>query len=214
MITGVERGRGLAARVGAGLASVVCACLVLTGCSGSEEPSTRSTASSTASPSSASPSASGSAAPSAGASPAADRAPSLPPARRGRAGQLAFARHVMAVWGYGLRTDDARPLLALAAGKGPACAGCRAYEKDLARRRAQGWTVDFPGLRVRSVRLVKLPGQPGTVLARARVDVPQSDSYARDGSYRNTSKAHPNALFEVLMRHTPGRYRLVAFTVS
>jgi len=212
MITGVGRGRVLAARVCTGLVPVVCATLVLTGCSSSGDPSDSSSAPSSAGSTSASAgSSAGAAGASASASAVADTPPALPRATKGRAGQLAFARHVMAVWSYGLRTDDAKPLVALAGGRSAACAGCQAYRKDLARRRDQGWTVDFPGLRIRSVKLLR---QQDGVLARARVDVPESDSYLSDGSYRNTSKAHPNALFEVLMRHTPGRYRLVAFTVS
>ncbi len=49
---------------------------------------------------------------------------------------------------------------------------------------------------------------------RAVVDIPESDSYNSDGSYRNTSKQHNGAIFEVLMHFKKKHYRLLAFTVS
>jgi hypothetical protein len=155
--------------------------------------------------------ASAAASPSASAS-SSERPPALPAAARskGRAGQRAFARHVMDVWGYALRTNDARPLTALGAGKKP-CGGCGAFARTLASRRTQGWAVDFPGLRVRSLEVSATGGQ---AVARARVDVPQSDSYNDDGSFRNTSPAHKGASFVVRLRYAGKAYRLESFTVS
>ena len=142
--------------------------------------------------------------------PVVESPPAAPRAVRGRAGQQAFARHVMDLWAYALRTDDAKPLSALAAG-GKACGGCTALARELGQRRTQGWAVDLAGVRVRSTRVT---GQGDVQVVRARVDVPQTDSYNTDGSYRNTSPAHPGATFEVRMRLTDRGYRLVSFTVS
>ena len=182
-------------------APVVVLALLLAGCSesdggGSQDPP--ATASAAASPSSSAPSR--------------EPPPALPAAARskGRAGKRVFARHVMDVWGYALRTNDARPLTALGSKRKP-CGGCGAFARTLASRRTQGWAVDFPGLRVRSLEVSASGGQ---AVARARVDVPQSDSYNDDGSFRNTSPAHKGASFVVRMRYAGKGYRLVSFTVS
>lgn len=136
--------------------------------------------------------------------------PEAPEARRGRAGQRAFARHVMAVWGYALRTDDVKPLVALGTG-GHGCGGCPALGRELAHRRTQHWAVDFPGV---DVRRITVTDRGEVHVARATVDIPASDSYLSDGSYRNTSPAHRGATFEVQMHLSHRRYQLVSFTVS
>jgi hypothetical protein len=205
---------------------VLSASLLLTGCSGdadspdsSEEPTGQASGSTSAASASSSPSASSSASPGtdveASAEPAAEQPPAVPKAKRGKAGQRRFAQHVMATWAYALRTNDAKPLVSLSP-KGDACAGCDAFAAEMGKRRKQGWSVDFPGLAVRQVRLraqETAAGVPVTY-ARARVDIPESDSFNADGSYRNTSAAHDDARFEVVMRFTGERYRLLAFTVS
>ena len=116
----------------------------------------------------------------------------------------------MDLWGYALRTNDARPLVAL--GRGTPCGGCAALSHELARRVRQGWVVDFAGLNVRRVALVD-PLGAGRV-ARATVDIPASDFYDTDGRFRNMNPAHGAATFLVRMRYSDRGYRLVSFTVS
>ncbi len=174
--------------------------LLLTGCSsGADEPSPSPSQSASTSPS-----------PSGGLSSAADTAPPAPRAVAGPAGQKAFARHVMDLWGYALRTNDARPLTRLGGKK--ACVGCAALSTELARRKKQGWVVDFAGLKVRKVTVAGKPGAEHVV--RSTVDIPESDSYNTDGSYRNTSPAHAGSTFVVRLRYADRRYRLVSFSVS
>lgn len=116
----------------------------------------------------------------------------------------------MDLWGYALRTNDTRPLLALRPGK-KACDGCQEFARELAGRKKQGWSVDFPGVDVRAIRVVRARD---SVLARATVDLPESDSFNDDGSYRNTSPAHTGARFDVRMRLTKAGYTLLSFTVT
>jgi Family of unknown function (DUF6318) len=144
--------------------------------------------------------------------PSVEPAPPAPAAARSRkpAGQRAFARHVMDLWAYALRTNDPKPLAATRLGKVP-CGGCAPLAEELASRRTQGWTVDFPGLEVRSIRL---SSQGGDRVARARVDVPASDSYNDDGTFRNTSPAHKGAEFLVQMRYVESQWRLVSFSAG
>jgi hypothetical protein len=142
--------------------------------------------------------------------PAVEPAPRAPRPVRGRTGQRAFAEHVIDLWGYALRTNDAEPLTTLSAGKKP-CGGCPALTRTLAQRRSEGWTVDLDAVHVRRIKLTE---RTGVKVARATVDVPESDSYNTDGSYRNANEAHQGATFEVQMRFAGGRYRLVSFTVS
>jgi hypothetical protein len=142
--------------------------------------------------------------------PTVEPVPTAPAAAAGRAGQQAFAHYVMTLWAYTLRTNDPRALTALSFGKKP-CEGCAALGREAARRRSQGWHVDFPGVKVRSIALTR---QGAVRVARALVDIPETASYNTDGSFRNTNAAHPGATFEVRMRHSKSHYRLVSFTVS
>jgi hypothetical protein len=185
------------------LAAMLTAGVLLTGCSDGS-PSAAGTPS--ASPSATASSAAPSPVPTVDPAPA---APALVHSRRA-AGQQAFARHVMDLWGYALRTDDPKPLAATAAGK-QACGGCAPLARALASRRRHGWTVDFPGVTVRRVRLA---AQGGDRVARATVDIPASDSYTTDGTFRNTSPAHKGATFVVRMRYVRTQWRLVSFTVG
>ncbi|MGZ4495281.1 MAG: hypothetical protein ACXVWU_11320 [Nocardioides sp.] len=148
---------------------------------------------------------------SASSSPVAVPTPTAPAPRRGRAGEEAFARYVMKLWGTSLRADDAGPLLALAP-KGGSCAGCRELATELGSRARDGWHVDFPGLLVRSVRV--RPGAGGEATATARVGIPASDSYFDDGRFRSSNAAHPRATFTVRMRWTEGGYRLLGFGIA
>jgi hypothetical protein len=115
----------------------------------------------------------------------------------------------MDLWEFALRTNDAEPLVAL--GRGKPCGGCPALQRELARRAADGWTVDFVGLDVRRVTVGK---RGDAQVARATVDIPESDSYNVDGTYRNSNPAHSGATFETVMRFVGGRYRLLSFSVS
>lgn len=192
--------RTLVAALGAGV--------LVAGCSsGSVTPSARNTPSTSAT-TRAAPSPSSSRSPS--PAPTVERPPAAPRPVPGRAGQRAFARHVMDLWGYALRTNDVKPLAALGAGK-KACAGCAALGRELAQRRRQGWTVDFPGV---DVRKLTVANQGDVRVARAKVDIAESDSFNADGSFRNTNPAHAGATFVVQMRFVSKRYRLVSFTVS
>jgi hypothetical protein len=178
------------------------ASLALSGCSGGSDhkakPSPSPSASSSPSASTATP------------KPEPEKAPSAPKAKRGKAGQKVFARYVMGLWGYGLRTNDAKPLVALSPPKKP-CGGCKAFARSLKKRHRQGWTVDFPGLQVRKITTKKVGDN---AYAKATVDIPETDSYNSDGSFRNTNKQHKGASFEMLMHFKKKRYRLLAFTVS
>jgi hypothetical protein len=142
--------------------------------------------------------------------PTVEPAPSAPAPSPGKAGQKAFARHVMDLWAYALRTNDPTPLTSLRAGTKP-CGGCAELARTLAARRDQGWTVDLPGLTVRRVTVAR---DGKLAVARSVVDVPETDSYNSDGTYRNTSPAHAGARFVVQMSYAKKRYRLVSFTVS
>jgi hypothetical protein len=116
----------------------------------------------------------------------------------------------MDLWAYALRTDDSKPLAATSRGKSP-CGGCAPLAKELASRRTQGWTVDFPGLHVRRIAL---SSQGSDRVARARVVVPASDSYHDDGTFRNTSPAHKGAEFLVQMHYVRSQWRLVGFSAG
>ena len=197
-----------AATVRAAVASALVSPVLLAGlvsCSDDQHPS-RASAPAGSSPSSPSPSAVSSA----GSSPSAAAPPTAPPYAAGAAGARAFAEHVMDLWGYGLRSNDARPLSALSGGHRP-CAGCATFGHELAKRKRQGWSVDFPGVVVHTVTIRKAGPER---VASAVVDIPESDSFNQDGTYRNTNPAHPKAHFTVRMRTAHQAYRLLSFTVS
>ena len=204
----MDHGRG---RLRTAAVITALAVTVLAGCSGGD--GAPQAAQPSASPSSSSSSSAHAQASPAGATEPAARepgAPEVPRARKGPRGQKAFARYVMAAWSWSLRTNDADPLLDVSPRKQP-CRGCRPLEKELAKRAKQGWYVDFPGLSVDRTRL-RRDGKD--VVATSKVDVPESDSFLEDGSYRSTNPAHRNATFTVRMRLTKGEYRLVSFGLS
>ncbi len=187
---------------------VLCASLAVSGCSGGSdsdsdkdkaEPSPSSSASASASTSSATP------------KPAPEKPPTAPKAKRGKAGQKVFGRYVMALWGYGLRTNDSKPLVSLSPGK-KQCRGCKPYARSLKLRQKRGWSVDFPGVSVHKVTAEKVGDN---AYVKASVDIPASDTYNRDGTFRNTNKAHDGAKFEMLVHFKKKKgYQLLAFTVS
>lgn len=191
-------------RAAVGLA--LCAALVLGGCSGGSDDEPSSSKSSSAS---ASPTASTSTR-AATDRPTRARPPAAPKPTRGPAGQKRFAKYVMALWGYALRSNDGRALVALSA-PGEKCQGCKALTTSLHQRKQAGWHVDFAGVDVRKLSVKKVGDN---VYAKAKVDIPESESYNADGTFRNTNRAHPGATFEVLMHRGAKRFQLLSFTVS
>jgi hypothetical protein len=138
-------------------------------------------------------------------------APQPPKARRGPAGQEAFARHVMESWVWALRHNDASPLLEASASSKRPCVGCVPLDKELRKRTKEGWYVDLPGI---SVQRTRMQPEGEVVVATSRVDIPASDSYYDDDSYRSTSPAHDDATFTVRMKYTQRGYVLESFTVA
>ena len=122
----------------------------------------------------------------------------------------AFAHHVVATWSYALSSNDAQPLLDLSPAKRP-CAGCAALGDELKSRRADGWHVDLPGVDIGSTKLSGVRAEP---VATMKISIPESASYRDDGSYRNTSPAHPDGTFTVEMRFVKGAFRLLSFSVT
>ena len=175
-----------------------------------DSPKASSSASSSASESSSeSPSESPSASPSASPEPRLPKAPK--PGKDTPAARKAFASFVIARWGYALRTNDAGAVTSLSLKK-QTCAGCKDFAAELAKRRKQRWYVDFPGAKVRSVTVN--PAGPQAYLARAKVDIPASESFFRNGAFRNDNAAHRGATFWVRMAYVGKHYELVGFQVS
>ncbi len=187
--------------------TIVSLALALSACSGGTE--TDASDPGTAEPSQvASPSSTPAAAPT--TLPAAEP-PTPPRTRRGPTGQKAFARFVMDAWGWSLRHNDAAPLLAVSPSKKRPCNGCSPLVRELAERDDEGWYVDFPGV---SVDRTRLRSDGDIVVATSRVDIPSSDAFQYDGSYRSSNPAHDDATFVVRMQLVKGAYRLVSFTVG
>jgi Family of unknown function (DUF6318) len=134
----------------------------------------------------------------------------VPKARSGPVGQRVFARYVIAAWGYALRTNDSGPLLALSPTKKP-CEGCASLARELTKRVKQGWYVDFADA---DVTRISLTNRAGIAIANATVDIPGSNSFNDDGSYRSSSPAHPHSGFQVQMKLVKKKYQLVSFTVA
>lgn len=178
------------------------------GCSGDPEaPQAQGSSSSSVT---ASPSAPASPPESETAQPESPEPPKPPKAVDTNAGKKAFARYVTEAWGYALRTNDSAPLVRLSPQKKD-CVGCRQLSNELAKRRKQGWYVDLPDVKVDKTE-VRTTGN--TSVAQMSVNIPESDSYHEDGSYRSTSQAHPKGKFEVGMRFVNGSFELVSFRVS
>lgn len=137
--------------------------------------------------------------------------PQPPRPRPGPEGQRAFARHVIASWAWSLHANDATPLLEASRSARRPCTGCRELARELRTRHGEQWYVDLPTLGVHRTRL-RRDGED--VVASSRVDIPESDTYFYDGTFRSTSPAHDDATFSVRMRRAGERYVLVSFTVS
>ncbi len=106
--------------------------------------------------------------------------PRAPKARDSVEGRKAFTGFVVKRWGYALATNKATALSDLSA-KGSTCRGCKELEKELDKRRKQGWAVDFPGASVDRIT-VKGAGTPATFEATAIIDIPASRSFFEDGT--------------------------------
>lgn len=187
--------------------TIVSLALALSACSGGAEPEASDTATPTPSQV-ASPSASPVVAPTGGPE---VEPPSPPRTRKGPTGHKAFARFVMDAWAWSLRHNDAGPLLAVSPSKRSPCNGCEPLVRELAERDDEGWYVDFPGV---SVDRIQLRQDGDVVVATSRVDIPASDAYQYDGSYRSSNSAHEDATFVVRMQLVKGAYRLVSFAVA
>ena len=137
--------------------------------------------------------------------------PEPPRPRPGPKGQRAFAQHVMASWAWSLQANDATPLLEASRSRKRPCSGCRELDRELRKRDRQAWYVDLPPLRVERTRLRR---DGDEVVATSRVDIPESETYFYDGTFRSTNRAHDDATFAVRMRRADDRYVLVSFTLG
>ena len=86
-------------------------------------------------------------------------------------------------------------------------------KKELENRRKEGWNVDFPGATVKKVTVTPA-GAAQTFDSVATIDIPESQSYFEDGSFRNDNKAFRDAEFSVQMRWAGGRYVLLSYTLD
>jgi hypothetical protein len=138
--------------------------------------------------------------------------PKAPKAANTPASRKEFTEFVVERWGYALATNDAEAVTDL----GPedaACKGCKELEKELENRRKEGWNVDFPGATVKKVTVTPA-GAAQTFDSVATIDIPESQSYFEDGSFRNDNKAFRDAEFSVQMRWAGGRYVLLSYTLD
>lgn len=191
-------------------AGVVVAALLLSSCSGeSGGPAAGPSPATT----SADPTASAVEEPSPTAEPTVPEPPALPAPPRprpGPKGQRAFAEHVMAAWAWSLQANDARPLLDVSRSDKRPCTGCRELARELRERDREQWYVDLPTLSVGRTRLRR---DGDEVVARSSIDIPESDTYFYDGTFRSTNPQHEDATFLVRMRRAADRYVLVSFTL-
>lgn len=192
-------------------AGVVAAVLLVGSCSGDGESPDAGP-----SPSTSTPSADGTATeePSPSADPTVPEPPAMPEPPRprpGPKGQRAFAQHVIASWAWSLQANDAEPLLDASRSRQRPCTGCRELARELRKRDRESWYVDLPTLAVGATRLRR---DGDEVAASSRVDIPESDTYFYDGSFRSTNPPHDDATFVVRMRRAEDRYVLVSFTIA
>ncbi len=106
------------------------------------------------------------------------------------AGKRAYVTYIVEGWAYALNTNDPVVLLD-ESGKKP-CRGCDSLRQELAEREKEGWYVQLSGVDVRKVTF----RQDGEVdVATAVVDIPASQSFFEDGTFRNDNDAHRGADF-------------------
>lgn len=108
------------------------------------------------------------------------------------AGKRAYVKYIVEGWVYALNTNDPSVLLD-ESGKKP-CRGCGSLRKELAERKKEGWYVQLSGVKVRKVSFRR---DEGREVATAVVDVPASQSFFKDGTFRNDSQAHRGAKFVI-----------------
>jgi hypothetical protein len=139
--------------------------------------------------------------------------PNKPRFREGRAGKRAFVAYIVDGWGYALQTNDPSVLIK-ASGRKP-CRGCDSLRRELRKRAEEGWYVKFPGAKVRKVTF--RPDGPVEV-ATAVVDVPESQSFFDDGTFRNDNKARKKVKFLLDIRADgrgkQRRWTLLAFSIK
>ena len=116
----------------------------------------------------------------------------LPAFAPGDKGQKAFAEYVVASWGYALATNDATAVTGLSPSKKQQCRGCKELAAELRKRTKEKWHTEFPGADVRRT-IVKRDGD--RILATTLADIPASQDYFEDGSFRNDNEAHRGARF-------------------
>lgn len=214
--TARERNRRRTARrrpVSRSCVALAAAALVLTGCSGDGGEPTADPAETPASSSSSSSSSSPSGPSSSPTSTPSPTEPDEPRFRGSGAGKRDFVRYIIDGWGYALQTNDASVLLD-ASGKKP-CRGCDTLRSELRERKKEGWSVDFPGAKVRKVKIRR----DGPVeVATATVDIPSSQSFFDDGTLRNDNKARKRVPFLIDIRadgrNKKRRWTLVAFSIK
>ena len=107
-------------------------------------------------------------------------------------GKRAYVTYIVDGWVYALNTNDPVVLLD-ESGKKP-CRGCDSTRKELTERKKEGWYVQLPGVDVRKVTFRR----DGEVeVATAVVDIPASQSFFEDGTFRNDNDAHRGAEFVI-----------------
>jgi hypothetical protein len=140
--------------------------------------------------------------------------PTKPAFAPGDKGQKAFAEYVVASWGYALTTNDATALTGLSPSRKEQCRGCKELATELRGRAKEGWHVEFPGTTVKRTTLAR---EGERILATTVADIPASQSYFEDGTFRNDNEAHAGAKFLVDLRiDGEGRkrhYVLLAFSL-
>ena len=123
--------------------------------------------------------------------------PTEPAFAPGEKGQEAFAEYVVASWGYALATNDATALTGLSPSRKEQCRGCKELATELRSRADEGWHVEFPGATVRRTTLSR---EGERILATTVADIPASQSYFDDGTFRNDNEAHAGARFLIDLR--------------
>ena len=141
-------------------------------------------------------------------------APTRPAFAPGDKGRRAFASYVVASWGYALATNDATAVTDLSPSRKEQCRGCKELRAELQRRAKEGWHVAFPGAKVRRTQL---DTRDDRILATTTADIPASQSYFDDGTFRNDNEAHRGAKFLIDLgiagEGRKRRYVLLAFSV-
>lgn len=108
------------------------------------------------------------------------------------AGKRAYVTYIVEGWVYALNTNDPSVLLDESGAK--PCRGCDSLRAELAEREKEGWHVQLPGVDVRKVTFRR---DEDVEVATAVVDIPASQSFFEDGTYRNDNDEHRGAEFVI-----------------